>query len=237
MSRRAAFGDRPAGDRAGVREDAGPAGGRARYPCAEHRRAGFPTPLEVIEAAHRAALDGQTGYPPTAGHPCVARGRGPKARADARRGDHLDGGIDGQVGPHHPHFARDVVAVALGEEEKPCLAYGGVLRADIAECVASVTRVSGTRAADGRRRGSRAGRCHTITSACATEVAGEYSQSRAPSSAGAQPVTPPRSPPGRLSHRQRVERSRTAPARWRSIGWCCPQKSNFTPCARGSSAE
>ena len=29
----------------------------------------FPTPPEVIEAAHRAALDGQTGYPPTAGSP------------------------------------------------------------------------------------------------------------------------------------------------------------------------
>lgn len=29
----------------------------------------FATPPEVIEAAHRAALDGQTGYPPTAGTP------------------------------------------------------------------------------------------------------------------------------------------------------------------------
>lgn len=29
----------------------------------------FPTPPEVIEATHKAALDGQTGYPPTAGTP------------------------------------------------------------------------------------------------------------------------------------------------------------------------
>ncbi|MEQ9258508.1 MAG: pyridoxal phosphate-dependent aminotransferase [Roseovarius sp.] len=40
----------------------------------------FPTPPEVIEAAHRAALEGQTGYPPTAGTPTL------RARVAAKHG-------------------------------------------------------------------------------------------------------------------------------------------------------
>lgn len=44
----------------------------------------FPTPPEVIEAAYRAARDGQTGYPPTAGTPALREAvAGTQGRAPA----------------------------------------------------------------------------------------------------------------------------------------------------------